>query len=192
MSANAVGRPDRCFSHVVDPTLVTRERLCDIYSSVWWPWLIPVCSPFTPHKHRDDCTSPGKVPIERNWNGKAQERANAGEDSSIRLAQLEKHLDAGGNVGLALPPGIIVLDADSVEAAAWLVDRYPDSPFQRTNSGGHSVFVYDPIRRRIAARTKVEIVPGVVVDLRVGGKSQIVVEPSIHASGALYEWGNPL
>ena len=170
----------------------TRDGLRDIYSRVWWPWLIPVCSPFMPHKHREDCTAPGKVPIEAAWNHKAQERAAAGGDVNLRLAQLEKHLDTGGNVGLALPPGIIVLDADSFEAAAWLVDRYPNAPFQRTNSGGHSVFRYDSNRRNIAARTKVEIVPGVVVDLRVGGKSQIVVEPSIHWTGALYEWGAPL
>ena len=170
------------------PTTPTRERLCDIYPSQWWPWLIPVCSPITPHQHGgSDCTGAGKIPIEKGWNKKAAERAEYC-DIEPRLTFLEQHLDSGGNVGLALPPGIVVLDADDPKSAAWLVARYPDSPFQRTNAGGHAVFTYDPEHREISATIKVEIAPGVVVDLRVGGKSQIVVAPSVHWTGALYEW----
>ena len=171
----------------------TRERLRDLYRPQWWPWLLPTCSPFMSHQHGGkDCLAPGKVPVERKWNTRAAERAAAGGSLDERLEQLEQHLDGGGNVGLALPPGIIVLDADDFESAAWLVDRYPDAPFQRTCKGGHLVQRYAPARQTISAATKVEIAPGVVVDLRVGAKSQIVVEPSIHATGALYEWGVPL
>lgn len=170
-----------------------RRCLREIYEAQWWPWLIPVCTPFEPHQHgRSPCTSQGKVPIESGWNRKAQERALVTGRLEERLDQLDQHLDAGGNIGLALPPGIVVLDADDFQAAAWLVDQYPTAPFQRTNAGGHLVTTYDPTRQTISARTKVEIAPGVVVDLRVGGKSQIVVDPSIHWTGALYEWGRTL
>ena len=103
-----------------DQPTPTRDRLRDIYRPQWWPWLIPVCTPFEAHSHKGKpCTSQGKVPIERKWNARAAERAAAGGGLESRLEQLEQHLDRGGNVGMALPRGIIVFDADNVEAAGW-------------------------------------------------------------------------
>jgi hypothetical protein len=44
----------------------------------------------------------------------------------------------------------------------------------------------------ISQEVALEIAPGIEVDLRVGGKGQVVCEPSVHESGALYTWKRPL
>ncbi len=49
-----------------------------------------------------------------------------------------------------------------------------------------------PNETELRAVVEVELASGVVVTLRVGGKSQIVVEPSVHTTGSSYTWKRPL
>ena len=103
------------------------------------------------------------------------------------LAAIAEHVDRGGNVGWAIPPGVLVLDADNEESAAWVAETFPDAPRQRTRNGCH-VVVKEPKGIDLRQVTQLEIVDGITVDLRTSGKGQIAVEPSIHPSGFAYHW----
>ena len=55
------------------------------------------------------------------------------------LSEMARHIDSGGNIGLAIPPNTLVLDADTTEAVQWL-ERHPafeDAPSQETRKGRH-------------------------------------------------------
>ncbi|MCH7643405.1 MAG: DUF3987 domain-containing protein [Myxococcales bacterium] len=128
-----------------------------------------------------------KFPREEEWGKRAIERYENGSDRETHLEKIKGHVKFGGNVGLVVPPGVVVLDADTPEAVAWLKAALPDAPHQES-SPGHAHFVCrTPPGVRFSNRVKVEIIPGVAVDVRSLG-SQIVVEPSIHPSGSLYTW----
>lgn len=153
--------------------------------------LLPLCRP-SPHEHRGaECNHVGKVPVEGGWNAAALARFSAGTWRDERLREIAHHLAGGGNVGWAVPLGVVVLDADTHEAAAALLAAVPEAPFQRTSKGAHVVLAVPP-EITLMAETDIEIAAGLVVDVRAAGKSQIAVEPSIHFSGDLYTWGTPL
>ncbi len=131
--------------------------------------------------------SRGKRPIALNWNAEAVERFANGADVSEHLARVAEHLHRGGNVGLAIPPGVVVLDADTREADDWLRARIPGAPRQATAKGAHYVLrLRDGVR--LGNRARVEISSGVRVDVRAAGLGQIVAAPSVHKSGHVYAW----
>ena len=153
--------------------------------------LIPLCTP-KPHKHGGDpCEHRGKVPIEREWNAKAIKRAGNNTDRDKHLAKLGSHLARGGNIGLVIPPGALVLDGDDARATAYLDCALPDAPLQATARGGHFA-VAVPAGLDIRNAAKIRLTEEVSVDLRSAEKGQIVVEPSIHESGAPYTSKRPL
>ena len=131
--------------------------------------------------------SRGKKPIDTGWNKQAAENWSNQIDPSPVLSAVSEHIDAGGNVGWAVPPGLLVLDADDAASASWLAEALPDAPRQRSRKGAHFV-VKAPAGIDFRQVTAFEIVEGVRVDLRVPGKGQIAVEPSIHPSGFAYSW----
>ena len=109
------------------------------------------------------------------------------EDARALLESAAQWCSGGNNVGLVMPPGLVALDADSQPAAAWCDAALPDAPMQETARGAHFI-VRVPANCRIKSTVKVPLAPGVEVDVRSGGQAQIVVEPSIHETGAVYSW----
>ena len=87
-----------------------------------------------------------KVPVESEWNERAEERAanvsrlaDADQVAALEehLTAMARHVESGGNLGLAIPPRTLVLDADTPEAVRWL-ERHPaleDGPSQQTRKG---------------------------------------------------------
>lgn len=153
---------------------------------------IPVCPPSTsPHLHwgkECECPSPGKAALESNWNGKALKRYENGADRDAHNQKIAAHVEAGGNVGWVVPPGVVVLDADTEEAAAWVERCCPNAPRQQTSRGAHFVFKI-PADLRLTNRA--ELAPDVTVDVK-GSGSMIVCEPSVHVSGVKYRWTRSL
>lgn len=128
-----------------------------------------------------------KRPIDSGWNVQAAENYTNQIDPGPIIDSIAAHVDAGGNVGWAVPPGLLVLDADNEASAAWLCQALPDAPRQRTAKGCH-VVVREPRGVDLRQVTQFEIVDGITVDLRTSGSGQIAVEPSIHPSGFAYHW----
>lgn len=128
-----------------------------------------------------------KKPLDLGWNRQAAENWSNQIDPAPVLSSIAAHVDAGGNVGWAVPPGLLVLDADDAQSASWLVEALPDAPRQRSSKGVH-VVVRAPAGVDLRQITAFEIVEGVRVDLRTPGRGQIAVEPSVHPSGFLYAW----
>jgi hypothetical protein len=89
------------------------------------------------------------------------------------------------NVGLAIPPGYVVVDVDVPDVNTVLRNGHnlPPTALARTGRGWHFLFSTDvPIRPKVAVLEH--------VDLR-GPGSYIVAEPSRHISGANYQWVVP-
>ena len=88
------------------------------------------------------------------------------------------------NVGLAIPPGLLVVDVDSPEALQRLKvqDRIlPTTATASTGRGRH--FWYSTAEAK--TRNCVGLFPG--IDVRaVGG--YVVAPPSVHPSGSVYRW----
>lgn len=151
-----------------------RELLEELYPDRWALALIAV-------ERR------GKVPLKPDWNGTAAERWRNGADRSAHLERAAGRLAKGGNLGLALPPGVVAPDADTPEAVAWLDTALPDAPTQRTAKGAHFL-ARVPESAEIRATVGVEIAAGIRIDVRAGGRSQIVAAPSTHETGCIYTW----
>jgi hypothetical protein len=86
------------------------------------------------------------------------------------------------NIGLVLE-GLVVVDVDPRNGgdAAELPHRLPDTCTAKTGGGGwHHLF------RANGARYPGQLAPG--IDCKSGPGSYIVVEPSVHPSGAIYNW----
>ncbi len=131
----------------------------------------------------------GKVPLEASWNTTALERFEAAEGREAHVVSIARHLAAGGNVGWVVPPGCLVLDTDSPPATEYVERLVPEAPRQDTRPGRAHFVVRAPEGVEIRATVALELAPGVRVDLRVGGRSQIVCEPSRHPeTGTPYRW----
>src|SRR5262249_38058260 len=152
----------------------------------WGLLLIALCSPRVIHAHSGSpCEHPGKTPIASEWNKLATERWSSAGNRLEHLTRGARQLTDGAKIGRVLPPGVAALDADTHEAAAWLSTALPDAPVQMTARGAHFLVRVPEV---VSARVGVELAPGVKVDVRVAGKSQIVCEPSTHSTGAAYVW----
>lgn len=97
------------------------------------------------------------------------------------------------NIGILTgASGLVVVDADSREAARELYRRLPKTDMMtKTANGGH--FFYRSPDQELGPRVKV-VVQGVVADIRAGA-SYVVGPGSIHPTGKLYErigeWSEP-
>lgn len=160
------------------------ETLLALYGECWAMQLVRLTSAAS--NGRD----PGKRVIDRGWKSKPDMRRMT-HTSALSVAELLAiHVDAGGNVGLAIPLGVVVLDADTSGAAEYLDQLAPAAPRQDTARGAHFWFRLPP-GVKVANRTRVEIDNGIHADVKSHG-GQCVVEPSIHASGFVYEWQRTL
>jgi hypothetical protein len=79
--------------------------------------------------------------------------------------------------------GMTVLDADDPDSAAWLEAEATtyNAPFTRTAAGGHAFFLGES-----RTAVKVEVAPGIRVDVRSGMGAYVVARGSVHESGITY------
>ena len=171
---------------MTESTVPVHETLLDLYPGGWALSLIPVCSG-TPHKHGDQaCASVGKRPLLGAWQQVYETRCGTQITPETVARELAAHVLAGGNVGISIPYGVVVLDCDRPETYALVRAVMPDAPAQSTGRGGHVVFRI-PNGQKFQNGVRLALEPGHEVDLRTSG-GQIVVEPSLHASGRSYMW----
>ncbi|MEB2346932.1 MAG: AAA family ATPase [Deltaproteobacteria bacterium] len=169
-----------------------RALLAELYPGDVALGLLELCGPRCDIHHGAACTAPGKRPLASGWTAEAAARwADPDADPERWRARMADHLARGGNIGWCPPARVLVLDADTREAVAYLARALPDAPVQATAHGAHYV-VWLPDGVTVSARTGVALAPGIAVDLRPGGRAQIVVAPSAHASGHVYTWQRSL
>lgn len=88
------------------------------------------------------------------------------------------------NIGIAIPPGLVVVDIDSSEALQYLRAEgleLPATVRSTTGRGLHLWYATD----RFQAQNHVGLLPS--VDIKVAG-GYIVSPPSLHSSGKEYRW----
>ncbi len=135
-----------------------------------------------------NCQSPGKHPVGGEW----QKRAS--KDPEV-IKELFKGLSAEYNYGIATGPesGIFVVDVDGDVGKASLKDLtdkngiLPVTLTCNTGNGFHLFFKY-PEGRTIKGKAS-KLAPN--VDIR-GNGNQVVGSGSVHHSGRVYQWDNPL
>lgn len=94
------------------------------------------------------------------------------------------------NIGLATGDGLMVLDVDGPEGRAFLEDKalLPETLRARTgrvDGGEHWYFL---VPDGVEVRNRAKVAPG--LDVR-GDGGYVIAPPSLHASGARYEWVDP-
>lgn len=187
-----------------------RDTLRDLYPRAWAACLTPLCHPLPPHTHPKKegeewvevpCDHPGKRPLGSDWNINAMARLqlqNGSEEANQQLDQhvleIAKHVAHGGNVGLVIPPGVVVIDIDDDDSmlATNHIAEFQHAPRQLTKKGAHFPFQAPSEATSWPQDTKLKLSNGVTVDLRLAEKGQVVVEPSIHESGIPYHWDREL
>lgn len=178
MTASAT--PSSANGHDAVPARVeTHELLAELYPGRWGHLLF-------------EAKPRAKEPSFNGWKDDALARYAADGEPEQHLAAIARHLDQGGNVGLAVPPGALVLDCDDQRSTASLSEALGDVPRQKTAHGCH-FFVRAP-DLPLTGRTKVPVCEGVTADLRCAAANYLIVEPSVHPNGFRYsfEVGLPL
>ncbi len=171
-----------------------------LYRGRWLALLVRLCGPAC------SCPSPGKSPHRegRGWQVSAIQRfEECGEaEMASRREVLRKHLDAGGNLGLALPSHTVALDVDTdVDGGADFTKMLArnaiellcgDHPTQESGSTADGTASGRRIGVHVFGRLEGDRVYGthygtVPVTIRHRG-NQVVVAPSRHLTGADYRW----
>lgn len=132
------------------------------------------------------CGSPGKHPLHREW------QKLATSDPTLILAAFARDPLANFGIATGMASGVVVLDVDGAEGEATLRalealhGTLPAAPQVKTARGRHLYFVAGsiPLRNRAGARGHGL---GKGLDFRAEG-GFVVVPPSVHGSGAVYEW----
>lgn len=149
------------------------------YASQGWP-VIPV------HGLKQDgsctchlgarCPNKGKHPVEKAWASKAATTADEARD------KFRAHV---GNIGLAIPRHCVVIDVDGAIGEATVAEwNLPPTimAFSGSGTGRHLIYQMKPGQSVPKNR---RVAPG--VDCKTHG-GQIVVAPSRHAAGNVYQW----
>jgi hypothetical protein len=130
---------------------------------------------------KPECHSPGKHPI-------AEGVHDAATDADTIRKWWEKSPDA--NVGIVMPEGTFAVDFDvRVEGVRARYDAFaaemPATLVQQSGDGGeHWLYSGTPEGARFASR--LDGLPG--VDIIRHGHRHLVAAPSVHWTGAVYEW----
>lgn len=196
----------------------SRSLVRQLIPDFWAPGITKLCKP-APHAHAEgDCgKNAGKRPILKAFNANALKayeqhaRLREGDKPEVYRAVLEARwkevegwLDAGYNVGLVPPLGVVCLDCDTAETIDWVAGLIPREVAERVPvqirgaEKAHLWLRYDPELLELPAKVirfqaqspgaAGAAAPTLCLDLRVGGRSQAVVAPSRHLSGLHYEW----
>lgn len=134
---------------------------------------------------KQECPTPGKHPIGREW----QHRATDDENEIERwFDEIEDHTRINLGVRLGATSGIIDVEFDSPDAETalkkWGLDRI-DTPAYSSGRGIHRIFQHEDWMPDSAV-VKVE-----GIEVRIGGggmASQSVIPPSWHKSSKQYAW----
>lgn len=170
-----------------------------VYPGVFGLSLIRVCTPLTPHEHWDPktrlqkpCEKLGKRPLGGNWNVEAAERRRHPEQRTEHLLFIAQHFCDGGNVGLAIPEGVIALDLDEAAAFFHFADEEEGAlQYSRdTRDRGHALFGWDGVPISATDYQLRDAWQKTLV--RADSKSQIVCWPSTHELGDQYDWHREL
>jgi hypothetical protein len=128
-----------------------------------------------------DCGTPGKHPVDYNW------QAIATDDESVLADWFD---GANYNIGVVLgeASGIVDIEWDD-ESGKETAERFGlsniETPTFLSHRSEHRIFKYDP---RLPQQAVLKI-GGLEVRIGGGGKSaQSVFPPSLHASGVRYRW----
>lgn len=110
-------------------------------------------------------------------------------DATCDRATIEQYwqICPAANIGLAVPPGWVVVDIDNQEALLQLKAEDRELPATARSTTGRGMHLY--YRTDTEIRNAVGLLPG--IDLR-GQGGYVVAPPSIHPSGARYRWEVPL
>ncbi len=172
----------------------------DSIPQAWAPGLVELCAA-TPHTHGQrgedgqwvqvDCPTPGKRPVTPGFNTIVAQRWSEGREIYGLVLAFQQALDRGSNLGLVPPPGVMIVDADTVATCEWLDSICPpDTPImRRTESSAHYYLRHSADLALKAKRIAWEAdQKQYALDLRLPGKAQAVVPPSYHKSGVHYAW----
>lgn len=129
------------------------------------------------------CPSPGKHPMETEWQKKAKTRFSV-------QPEYFKDKNIGFRTGVEFEPGkkLVVLDGDGPEGCRW-VESFPglSETMKVKSSRGSHYYVWVPPDVEVKNRQKI----GPHLDVDVRGDGGFVVGPgSRHVSGHLYEWAD--
>jgi hypothetical protein len=169
-----------------NPTVLTLEQLTECvlwYASAGFS-VVPLCQPDPGgtgcKQHSPTCQSPGKRPVGA-WS-KLQTRAPSAEE----IVALIYEVGGVPNIGIATGrvSGCDVLDADSPEAELLVQEHLGGLRVPAARTGGGNMHYYFTPAGGLKNRVRVG---GVKLDIRTDG-GLIVVPPSLHASGATYQW----
>ena len=149
---------------------------------------IPLCPPDhvgMSSGHLRNCSNPGKTPLVSDWPKYGQRLPTV--DVISRWDAQWPNANVGGPTGPLLG---IALDIDprhggdtELESRGWEIPKTPTS--LTGGDGSHHIFNHPKFK----VPNKVAMAPG--IDLR-GDGGQIVLPPSLHASGKQYQWGPSL
>lgn len=130
-----------------------------------WP-LIKLTAP------SDKGPSPGKKPVDKNWESKP----------GLTAYEAIAWLSDGGNLGIRTGDGLLVVDCDGDRP-----DGLPETPTVQTGSGGQHLYYRVPDGVTFRTGNTVRWIHPTTDTRGTGG--QVVGAGSIHAvTGALYEW----
>lgn len=155
------------------------------YGDAWTLQLIVVAGPKWIGKE------PGKRALPKAWQKLPETRWQAGVSAREIAHEIGLHVaNKKGNVGIAVPERVCVLDHDCQEAFEKALRDFPDAPAQASHHGGHTVHRLPP-GVTLKNRTHLELDNGSELDIRAHG-TQFVCEPSVHREGTPYRWLRPL
>jgi len=161
-------------------TIPFREVALAYRDKLGWP-TIPNCPP--DHQgmsegHLEKCKSSGKMPLIKEWQRFSYKLPT--EDELEDWGKRWPHANIGGVTGPLL--GIALdIDEGGDEALANRGLEVPDTPINLTARGTHAIFQHPGFN----VGDYVKLLPG--LDVR-GDCGQIILPPSIHASGLVYAW----
>lgn len=159
------------------------------YAHRSWP-ILPLCWP----NHGGECGC-GRSHTGRDI-GKAPLTPHGWEDATTDPTRIAAWLQRlpNANIGIALePPGLLVLDLDSAEAAREAValsrqtHGLPPAPISRTGGGGWQ-YIFKRANGCPAANSTRRGTSGKIDIL---AKGYVVAPPSLHRSGRAYHWELP-
>jgi hypothetical protein len=137
-----------------------------------------------------------KIPVHSNWQSHRPDAADV-------AAWWAKNPDSNVGMATGFASGVVVLDPDSPEALQWCRDNLPFTPWRvRTSRGEHlgyrattkvgnrtAVGCTLPMQERKSGDHSQCHAGGAICKLDVRGDGgQVVMPPSVHPSGAVYQW----